>query len=125
VAGGWCSGLQDCYWRSQSVLGSSLNWTLHPLTVNGGPDWNVGIYGLLGNDTANHFNDWTGVFVRYCDGSSYSSYRAEPVPYNGQQLFFRGHNILTAIVDELLTVWGLAQATDVILSGTSAGAPQG
>ena len=41
--------------------------------------------------------------------------------YSDTNLHFRGHAILTAIMDEMLTMHGMDEATDVLLSGTSAG----
>jgi hypothetical protein len=75
------------------------------------------LYGLLGNDTANTFNDWNAVFIMYCDGSSLTSYREAPLG----GLHYRGRPILDGVVNELLHTHGMKSATDVILSGTSAG----
>ena len=65
-------------------------------------------------------------FVHYCDGSSYSSYRADPVPVGGNklnitQIFFRGRANLVATTAWLLAAEGMTGATDVILTGGSAG----
>jgi len=64
------------------------------------------------------------VFVHYCDGTSFSSYRPEPLANskapNGQ-LWFRGHANLAAVWDVLIHQYGIDNATEVILSGGSAG----
>jgi len=41
--------------------------------------------------------------------------------YQGHNLYFRGFNILTAMRDNLLEAHGLKAATDVVISGCSAG----
>ena len=53
----------------------------------------------------------------YCDGSSFSSYRQDT--YDG--LHYKGRKILDGVLTELLTTHNMNAATDVILSGTSAG----
>ena len=40
---------------------------------------------------------------------------------SGTKLWYRGRNILDAVLDDLLARRGLKQATDVVLSGCSAG----
>jgi hypothetical protein len=58
----------------------------------------------------------------YCDGSSLSSNLDEPVVYKGTKLWMRGKAILAAILDDLDRHAGLlSTATELILSGTSAG----
>jgi len=62
---------------------------------------------------------------RYCDGASFSGDKTEPFMYNTstgtQPLYFRGRRVLDAVLDTLLAEHGLDQATDVLLSGGSAG----
>ena len=91
------------------------------------------------------------VFMHYCDGSSYSSYREEPLTapaglpaalaaiaaergsdwnsYNGKpagappkQIWMRGRANLKAVVSYMLQYLGLADSTEFIVSGGSAGA---
>lgn len=121
--GGWCSTQEDCAGRANSTLGSSSYWPPVANTdqKNYPNQWNIGLYGLLGNDTKNVYENWTSVFVMYCDGSSFTSFRQNAVDVNGQLLWHRGRAILDAAIDDLLTVHGMDTATDVILSGTSAG----
>jgi hypothetical protein len=57
----------------------------------------------------------------YCDGGSFSGDRTESIIVNGTQLFFRGRRILDAVLDYLKESHGLASATEVLLSGGSAG----
>jgi hypothetical protein len=72
------------------------------------------------------------VFVHYCDGASYSSYAAAPIPAPPEllaanasapkQIFMRGRANLQAAISYLLTELGMAEASTLILSGGSAGA---
>lgn len=60
----------------------------------------------------------------YCDGASFTGYRenAWPVPGNASaELWFRGIRNLDASLDLLFSSWGLDQATEVVLTGGSAG----
>jgi O-palmitoleoyl-L-serine hydrolase len=128
--GGWCfdpaganATITACAARAAGGGGSS----------NGlAPTFDVG--GLLSpNATINpHYAGWTQVFVHYCDGTSHSSDVAGPVPVppadgdgDGKLpsvVHFRGRANLRAVFGYLLANAGLAAATDVILSGGSAGA---
>lgn len=67
------------------------------------------------------------VFIRYCDGNSFSGDRAEPVNISNPHptlLYFRGKRILDAAIETLRAPeygGGLDLATDVLLTGCSAG----
>ena len=121
MGGGWCQSAADCYARSQSLLGSSTFWT--PWLSALWPPEFAGFYGLMdANASANPFSDFTFVWLAYCDGSSQTSNRDEPVVYNGTSLYMRGRAILDAHLAELEEEEGfLSTATEVIVSGTSAG----
>ena len=110
--GGWCYSEGDCYNRSFIDLGSSKNWqTKFELAgfLNNDPDVNP------------NFANYSVVFVPYCDGASFSGNRDEPVVVNGRKIYFRGHRILTALVDALIENEGLKEAEAIILTGCSAG----
>jgi STAM-binding protein len=64
------------------------------------------------------FNAPTG----YCDGLSFSGNRPTPLTVRGQPLHFRGAANLEAVVNDLRAKAGLADATEVLLTGCSAGA---
>ncbi|KAL6613716.1 hypothetical protein ACP70R_035986 [Stipagrostis hirtigluma subsp. patula] len=107
--GGWCYKISNCAGRSKSPVGSS--------TYMGA----IAFEGILSNDqlTNPDFYNWNRVYVRYCDGASYSGdslYEDE----SGNKLFFRGQRIWEAIIDELKEK-GLAQSKEAILTGCSAG----
>ena len=113
--------LASCASRAAGSLGSSNGYNEAAIR-------NVG--GLLSPYAALNpgFSNATFVFVHYCDGTSYSSYRADPVPVisgtgsNITQIFFRGRANLVATTKWLLAAEGMMGATDVILTGGSAGA---
>ncbi|CEM19426.1 unnamed protein product [Vitrella brassicaformis CCMP3155] len=72
------------------------------------------------------FHDWNYVWIWYCDGSSYSSNLKDKVVYtkeDGQpvDLYFKGHGLLVDIFEDLLENQGMNGATDVVISGCSAG----
>lgn len=116
--GGWCTSTGDCAARANSSLGSSASW---PRT--GPPTADGGAAGFLSADADVNplFSQWGVAFLGYCDGGSYAGSVAEPVPVgNGDVIFYRGRHILDAFVTKVLSMGGLA-ATDVILSGCSAG----
>lgn len=56
-----------------------------------------------------------------CDGGSFSGNNATATEYKGATLHFRGKHILDAIITDLLTNQGLSSATDLVVSGCSAG----
>jgi hypothetical protein len=75
--------------------------------------------------------NWNKVFIAYCDGASFSGSADEPVysgdyeymhkTYNGKMLYFRGNDILEAVYDSLLKNHGMSKASEVLVSGSSAG----
>lgn len=65
--------------------------------------------------------NWNTVFIRYCDGGSFTGSNSSTTIVQGMELFFRGKHILKAVIDDLLDNRGLSNATDVVVSGCSAG----
>ncbi|XP_024525154.1 pectin acetylesterase 3 isoform X2 [Selaginella moellendorffii] len=110
--GGWCDSVVSCANRAKGHWGSSI-YMQSP----------TGFAGSLSNDASVNpdFFNWTQVFVRYCDGASFTADVEEPlVSSSGQVLYFRGKRILRAVIDDLRSK-GLSNATQVLLSGCSAG----
>lgn len=66
-------------------------------------------------------HDANKVYVRYCDGGYWSGDRKHPIKYDGKDIYFHGRFITEALVHDLSTKWGLENATDVVMSGCSAG----
>eukprot|EP00463_Aulacantha_scolymantha_P000525 TRINITY_DN1319_c0_g2_i1.p1 TRINITY_DN1319_c0_g2~~TRINITY_DN1319_c0_g2_i1.p1 ORF type:complete len:383 (+),score=89.85 TRINITY_DN1319_c0_g2_i1:109-1257(+) len=111
--GGWCENLDSCLGRSGGDLGSSKNY---PATANLGG-------GYFDNNPAVNpqMYNWNMVFMRYCDGGSFSGANMTVTEYKSKKLYFRGKLILRAMISDLLKNRGLNQATDVVVSGCSAG----
>jgi hypothetical protein len=61
------------------------------------------------------------VFAHYCDGSSFSSYRPDPISTAKGPMWFRGRANLAATLEQLNAAHGLGTASELILSGGSAG----
>jgi O-palmitoleoyl-L-serine hydrolase len=59
------------------------------------------------------------VILRYCDGGSYSGNSS--ATYQDHTLHFQGSAILDTLLHDLLTVRGMASATNAVISGCSAG----
>ena len=67
--------------------------------------------------------NWNKIFVAYCDGASFSgsNTRAVTVPSFNGEVYFSGRFILTALYETLLSKFHMDEASDVIVSGSSAG----
>lgn len=116
VGGGWSPDEYQSWLRTQdeyanSTLGSSRNWAQ---TANGqyfGP----------------RFEEYSQIYLPYCDGSSFSSLVLDPLqtgygPYNNDTLVFRGaSNMAAAIIDALSKAGAIGNVSDVLVTGGSAG----
>jgi hypothetical protein len=65
--------------------------------------------------------NWNKIEIRYCDGASVSGDKTTPTVVGNTTLHFRGRSILDAEIESILTERGMSKATDVIVSGCSAG----
>ena len=110
--GGGCFTPESCLARAGTRLGSS---TRMPRTATcGGP--------LDEDGAANDFASWHHVLFAYCDGASFAGAAAAPVRVGRDAaVHFRGHANFLAAMHELLAARGLDRATDVLLTGDSAG----
>ncbi|KAM7490929.1 hypothetical protein LguiA_033850 [Lonicera macranthoides] len=108
--GGWCTSPAACHNRSLSGsgLGSSIRMKKRPFT------------GILSNKKVNNtnFHNWNRVFVRYCDGASFTGDVEKAHPK--YKVYFRGARIFDAIVEDLLAK-GMKCGSNALLSGSSAG----
>lgn len=59
--------------------------------------------------------------LAYCDGSSFTSDREDPVPVKDKLIYFRGYRNLKAIINDLIKNKGMNVAEQVMLVGCSAG----
>jgi len=109
--GAWCgtTGKESCSIRKMTEYGSSK--FMKPIAFDG----------VLSDQQPQNpdFYNWNKVFVRYCDGASFSG-DAEGEAENGTKLYFRGLRIWEAVVDELMEK-GMDTAKQALLAGCSAG----
>ncbi|KAK3027579.1 hypothetical protein RJ639_042348 [Escallonia herrerae] len=107
--GAWCESTQSCVGRMKQALGSSI---IMEKMYN--------FSGILdGRKELNpEFHDWNRIFVRYCDGSSFTGDVEEVDP--ATNLHFRGARIFQAVMQELLGK-GMNNASNALLTGCSAG----
>ena len=114
--GGWCADEGDCLGRSGGALGSSTSWGNGSVCYPGG-GWDPGL--VTGDSSC--------IYLPYCDGASFSGFResAWPAQYaNGTNasLYFRGARNMAAALDSAVHNFGaFANATEVLVVGTSAG----
>jgi len=118
--GGWCANgggsvdnFESCATRASTDTGSSKGY---PPTT---PDYG-GVLSAAPSVNPDFHQD-NHVFVKYCDGSSWTSYRQHPVNVDGRELHFRGRSNLVATFKQLRAALHLQGAQEVILTGGSAG----
>ena len=130
--GGWCINDEDCYQRSLMNLGSSITWensvdcysgsTAQPCSYDG----NDGMQSADPTENKLMYN-WNKIFVGYCDGASFSGHVLSPINGTGSsdgvdyEIHYKGRYILDAIYDTLLNQHELNKASDIVISGGSAG----
>ena len=65
--------------------------------------------------------NWTKVFLRYCDGGSFSGMNMTVENFEDTSLYWRGGYVREAIEKDLFENQGLRKVTDLVVSGCSAG----
>jgi hypothetical protein len=109
--GGWCISLSDCRQRAGTALGSSVNYTTELALPDQLLSTNTTINPLLHN--------WNVAFLTYCDGGSFVG---DAVANDKQgALHFKGKATREATLAALIADQGMADASEVIISGGSAG----
>ena len=111
--GGWCYDLASCVERSTGALGSTK-------ASPGNSSLNSGYTSLDPAQNPLMYN-WNSIEVRYCDGASVSGDKKGATNVSGTNLMFRGRAILDAEIKSILNDRGMNKASDVIVSGCSAG----
>jgi hypothetical protein len=105
--------IEYCYKRSFTNLGSSNDY---PVSQS------FDVYPFLTPDSRiNPFHTWNRIFIPYCDGSVHIGSRLDPVQYKDRDLYFRGSNNTLAHFAFLNKQFGLFSATNITITGTSAG----
>lgn len=104
----------SCLERSKGSLGSSNSY---PLTA----DYDFG--SMSTDPSINPLSyDWNTIFVKYCDGAFFMGDRAEPVQADdNSMIYYRGRRIMITVFEELINNYNFNAATDVLISGCSAG----
>ncbi|KAK4488227.1 hypothetical protein RD792_003973 [Penstemon davidsonii] len=113
--GGWCMSSESCYSKIkiEGSAGCGNSYTFKNLTTFGGI--------MSQSQTINpDFYNWNIVFVRYCDGSSYSGDVEEIIQVKDTKIHRRGARLFKAVMEDLLAK-GMNKAKNAILAGTSAG----
>ena len=125
--GGWCSGIYTPYMTGGNSCTQRIN-TEFGTTKNDPTTQNFNKIGMLGNNVTLYplTYDWNKIYLRYCDGGSYSGNLETPINYSSNNgtngtLYFRGKRILDAVFEDLILNKSLSNATDFILAGGSAG----
>ncbi|CAI5496271.1 unnamed protein product [Closterium sp. Naga37s-1] len=86
--------------------------------------WAQGRFGgiLSSNEGANpFFAGWHLTMPVYCDGGGYAGSAGRVAVGEGRFVYMDGSRIVSAIMDDLLANRAIARATEVLVSGTSAG----
>ncbi|KAK1394696.1 Pectin acetylesterase [Heracleum sosnowskyi] len=106
--GGWCDTTENCLNRTKNIFGLGSSKIMQAKNFTGL---------LADNQQLNpDFYNWNRVFVRYCDGASFTGNSFDPV----NQLHYKGAKVFSAIVKDLLGK-GMSNATNALITGCSAG----
>ena len=123
--GGWCQTITECLTRSKTALGTSIHYPafmdLRTVDQPPAPAGHVQTgHDAFDRDEAVNplFHDWTFVYMPYCDGNSFAG---DNVSDGIHPLHFRGKRIREEVLASLRDTAGLEGATDVVVTGCSAG----
>jgi len=115
MGGGWCSSMSSCYERSKTFLGTTRVWNLtYNLSIWGGYFSRVPTVNTL-------MYNWNKIMLIYCDGGSFAGNNNTRSFFNGTELHFKGYKNLIAYKKDLDLNRNFQKATDVVISGCSAG----
>ena len=124
MGGAWCTDIKDCYDRSKTVFGSTNIWWPRPFydlsPWGDSPGYPGGYFSEDPNINPLMWN-WNKVFLIYCDGGSFSGNNLTKTIYNDTEIFFRGFLNLQSYHRDLTEKYNFLSATDVVISGASAG----
>eukprot|EP01084_Bolivina_argentea_P285134 488898_1 len=105
--------MDTCEHRATTSLGSSSTYA---------PTSNFDSGYMSTEQTVNPLSyNWNTVYVKYCDGASFSGNNETIYGAVGVNLHLRGWRILNGVFEELQRNYGWDKATDVLVSGCSAG----
>jgi hypothetical protein len=113
--GGWCWDLPWCNNRADTYYGSSKSYPscLPPSSMNQKDIFST-------DPRLNpHIYNWQTVHVKYCDGTSYASNSV--ATYKNRKLYFKGQLNRDTTILYLLHQLNMRNATEILISGCSAG----
>ncbi|CAI5481385.1 unnamed protein product [Closterium sp. Yama58-4] len=122
--GGWCGDERSCTRRSLNPLGSTTHWAARaPAAGYGRKKAYPAFSGLLSSNAAVNpaFHTWNLVRLVYCDGGGYTGTRGRIDVGGNKSLYLDGWNIMQAVLQDLREKRGMAAASRILLSGSSAG----
>lgn len=109
--GGECADYSACHKRASQALGSSKYF----------PKSRKLRYLASGDEEENPYAySWNRVFLKYCSSDLWSGTRTN-ASAETFGLYFSGHNIVQAVFAKLLATTNLSMASDVVVTGESAG----
>ncbi|CAI7813603.1 unnamed protein product [Closterium sp. NIES-54] len=118
--GGWCATAEDCAARAATSMGSTRPWTPRRKSARHLAVLFKGILSPVRRRNPN-FYDWNLVVPLYCDGGGYAGRAGWKKVNDSTSIFMDGWRIMKAVLSDLMDHRGLNSATQVLLSGCSAG----
>ena len=67
------------------------------------------------------FWNWEKILIPSCDGTLFQGYIEDPLIFNGSELWFRGYNNTLSVFQHTIKHYGLSDAEEIIVTGTSSG----
>ena len=107
--GGECVFQKQCTDHLHDSLGSSKYWA--------NSTW-PGFYNLPDPNANPDLADWNHIHVGYCSQDLWSGQQTEP---NDWGILFSGRHVVEAVIQDLTKRYNMGDATDIILTGDSAG----
>ncbi len=120
--GGWCVGIEDCYSRSQQRTHDGKPGSLGSSIPYAGQEHGCGCMNTNSTDVLS--KSCNCIMMLYLDGGSFSGNVADPVPVPGRAgrfVHYRGLRNLDATLDYAFEHLGLDRATELVVTGGSAG----
>ena len=123
--GGWCVGVGDCYDRSQmKTLHGKPGSYGSSIPLMGHPEGCGCMNPTAGGGNSGLATDCNCIMMPYLDGASFSGERDDPVPVSshpGKFVHYKGLRNFDATLDYAFAHLGLERATEMVVTGSSAG----
>jgi Pectinacetylesterase len=75
----------------------------------------------IGHYIPGDFNDWTFIYLPYCDGGSFSGLKINPIEAYNTSLHFRGASNLAFALNDAIAHYNLTNVNQLVVTGGSAG----